>query len=98
MSGPNEDLLLDHEYDGIREYDNPLPAWWVYTWLATVLICFPYVAWFHGMEGRTIQDEYEGELAEFAQAMIAAYGNLEADQDTILRYASRDGGHDGSVL
>ena len=22
------DSLLDHEYDGIQEYDNPLPMWW----------------------------------------------------------------------
>ncbi|QDU66784.1 cbb3-type cytochrome c oxidase N-terminal domain-containing protein [Engelhardtia mirabilis] len=90
MSEPENELLLDHEYDGIREYDNPLPAWWVYTWLATVLICFPYVAWFHGAEGRTIQDQYEQELTDFAQAMIATYGDLDADQDTILRYMQDD--------
>ena len=26
---PQEDRILDHEYDGIREYDNPMPRWWV---------------------------------------------------------------------
>jgi cytochrome c oxidase cbb3-type subunit 3 len=34
----DEDRLLDHEYDGIREYDNPLPRWWV-------LILWVSVAW-----------------------------------------------------
>ena len=27
---PETDRLFDHEYDGIREYDNPMPAWWVW--------------------------------------------------------------------
>lgn len=25
----NQDKILDHEYDGIREYDNPMPRWWL---------------------------------------------------------------------
>ena len=28
-AGADEDRLLDHDYDGIQEYDNPMPRWWV---------------------------------------------------------------------
>jgi cytochrome c oxidase cbb3-type subunit 3 len=34
---PQEDILLDHNYDGIQEYDNPLPRWWVYIFYVTIL-------------------------------------------------------------
>ncbi len=27
MSNDLKDRLMDHEYDGIREYDNPIPLW-----------------------------------------------------------------------
>jgi cytochrome c oxidase cbb3-type subunit 3 len=40
--GPEEDRLLDHEYDGIREYDNPLPRWWVNVFYATILFAVVY--------------------------------------------------------
>ena len=30
--------LTDHAYDGIREYDNPLPGWW--SWLFILCIIF----------------------------------------------------------
>ena len=34
---PDAEKLLDHQYDGIQEYDNPLPRWWVYIFWATIL-------------------------------------------------------------
>ena len=31
-----------HEWDGIEEYDNPLPRWWLYTFYATILWSIVY--------------------------------------------------------
>jgi cytochrome c oxidase cbb3-type subunit 3 len=31
-------LLLDHDYDGIKELDNNLPPWWVYLFYASIVL------------------------------------------------------------
>jgi cytochrome c oxidase cbb3-type subunit 3 len=31
-----------HEWDGIRELDNPLPRWWLWTWYACILFAIGY--------------------------------------------------------
>uniref|UniRef100_A0A832MLW7 C-type cytochrome n=1 Tax=Eiseniibacteriota bacterium TaxID=2212470 RepID=A0A832MLW7_UNCEI len=42
---PEQDRLLDHNYDGIQEYDNPMPGWWVWIFWAT--IAFSVLYWFN---------------------------------------------------
>ena len=37
MSDGDRDRLLSHGYDGIEEYDNPLPGWWVWIFWATIV-------------------------------------------------------------
>jgi cytochrome c oxidase cbb3-type subunit 3 len=32
------DILLDHDYDGIKELDNNLPPWWVYLFYASIVL------------------------------------------------------------
>lgn len=42
---PNQDQpdhLLDHSYDGIQEFDNPMPRWWVYIFWATIVFSILY--------------------------------------------------------
>lgn len=67
----NKDELLDHEYDGIREFDNALPKWWLYGFYFTILFSVVYVVNYHvlpaplwGQPGQ--QAEYEVEVAEAA--------------------------------
>lgn len=31
-----QDVLTDHCYDGIQEYDNPTPGWWTWLFIATI--------------------------------------------------------------
>lgn len=63
----NYDVELDHNYDGIKELDNPLPMWWVWTFLGTIIFAFVY--WLHysiaGAPGQTAQ--LEEQLAMMAQ-------------------------------
>jgi cytochrome c oxidase cbb3-type subunit III len=40
---PNQDRLLEHEADGIREYDNPMPRWWLGTFWVTIVFSILYV-------------------------------------------------------
>jgi len=41
------DELTDHNYDGIQEYDNPIPGWWHVIFLGSVLFSVLYVAVVH---------------------------------------------------
>lgn len=59
-----KDHLLNHEYDGIQEYDNPLPGWWTWMSIGTILFALFYVPWMHNGLGGVLQyDELKAEIA-----------------------------------
>lgn len=61
---------MGHSFDGIEEYDNPLPKWWFYLFLSTVIFSLGYLALypglgnFKGMLGWTSTNQWEAEVAE----------------------------------
>lgn len=60
-----ETIVLDHNYDGIRELDNHLPPWW--TWLFNISIVFAviYMLVYHVFDTLPLQvEEYEISIAE----------------------------------
>jgi cytochrome c oxidase cbb3-type subunit 3 len=60
-------LLLDHDYDGIKELDNNLPTWWVYLFYGCIVFAAVYLVRFEIMGA----DDQETELKkEMAQAKI----------------------------
>lgn len=59
------DVLLDHDYDGIRELDNALPPWWKYGFYVTVVVGVVYLFHFHvSGRGKDPGQEYAAEMAE----------------------------------
>ncbi len=64
----DEPPILQHEYDGIQEYDNPLPGWWVYLFWATIAFCPLYVVHYHFGQGALVADEYAADVRAFEEA------------------------------
>jgi cytochrome c oxidase cbb3-type subunit III len=59
-----ETILLDHNYDGIRELDNHLPPWWVGLFYGTIVFGVFYIANYHFWQWSPLQDdEYQQEMA-----------------------------------
>lgn len=70
------DELLDHDVDGIREFDNDLPRWWLYGFYVTIVIVGAYLLNFHALAtplvgARTNVAEYEADVAAHPKVVSA---------------------------
>lgn len=71
-----------HEWDGISEYNNPLPRWWfwlyVCTWLFGVgyLIMYPGIGDYKGLWGWSSHGQYEEEVAKANQQYGKVYAKF----------------------
>ena len=58
-------ILMQHEYDGIRELDNNLPPWWVWGFYATIIFAVIYIFNFHILRTSDLQIQaYDKEIAQ----------------------------------
>ena len=68
-SQPTTTKTTGHAHDGIEELDNPLPAWWFYMFLITIvwgvgyLIVYPGMGNFAGVIGWTQVGQYDKQVA-----------------------------------
>lgn len=86
------EIILDHNYDGIRELDNKLPPWWVYLFYASIVFAVVYLARFHIFNDYTQDEEYAQEVAtaqlEIEEYKKTAKGLVDANTVELLTDAS----------
>lgn len=73
-----------HVYDGIEEYDNPLPAWWFWKFVGTIvftviyLILFPGLGKFEGVLGWTQEKQWQSQIDAAAEKIDTQYATYHA--------------------
>ncbi|ADY50952.1 cytochrome c class I [Pseudopedobacter saltans DSM 12145] len=81
-----KDLVIEHEFDGIRELDNPTPGWFMYLFYATIIFAVVYLLNFHVFKLGKLQDEEyvaEMEQAEAAKEAFLAKSANRVDETTV---------------
>jgi cytochrome c oxidase cbb3-type subunit 3 len=86
------DVMLDHDYDGIKELDNVLPPWWVYLFYGTILFALVYLVRFHIVgdydQAQEFKNEVELAALENANNITAIPDDMNVDKVTLLTDAT----------
>lgn len=78
-----EELLLDHQYDGIQEFDNPMPRWWVWIFWGTFWFSCAYLFHYWLGNGVSVADDYGEEVKEVAAAQAKEALAQEVSEETL---------------
>lgn len=85
-----EEIMLDHDYDGIKELDNNLPPWWKYGFYLTILVSVVYLVNYHITGTGDLQTvEYNKEIAQ-AKIDVEEFMKNSANNvdETTVKYLS----------
>lgn len=86
MPAYREPQLLEHEYDGIREYDNPTPGWWHAIFLGSIVFSAIYATFWHSSPiSWSILDSLTEEEQAYYGLLFRDLGELKADEPTMLK-------------
>jgi cytochrome c oxidase cbb3-type subunit 3 len=88
-----EIILREHEYDGIQEYDQKLPNWWLFTFYGAI-ICF-VVYWFLYYQTPTMRTDRQRIIAEMTAIQEKKDAELEKtlaslDDQTLINVWAAD--------
>ena len=88
MNDKYEQTPLDHTYDGIQEYDSPLPGWWKWLWAATIIFSgiYFFTAMLLGGQLSPVEEYGRASIAELKRSG----GALKPDATTLLRLLKDD--------
>jgi cytochrome c oxidase cbb3-type subunit III len=87
-NGPDSSGDVDrviHEVDGIQEYDNKLPNWWLYTLYGAIVFAVGYWYWYETLRaGQSPKEAYQVELDRAAAEQAMAIKVGEATPESLL--------------
>ncbi len=80
----------EHEYDEIRELENPVPWWFTLLFLISILFGIIYFVFYHlGTQGKNIYQIYDETTATALNRQFAAIGNLEKNSATLFELMNK---------
>lgn len=83
------DPLTDHDYDGIQEYDNPLPTWWLATFQITIIFAFIYYIHYQFGGGITLAQELDIAMKSI-ESTAAQHAPTETESEDVLAAALKN--------
>lgn len=81
-----KDMLINHEYDGIRELNNPIPAWFMWLFYISIIFAFTYLLNYHVFKLGKLQDEeyvVEMKQAEVDKKAFLAKSANRVDENSV---------------
>lgn len=75
-----KDLERPHVVDGIKEYDNPLPSWWVGLFIFTIIFGCGYMAYYHFGSGSSLEENLHADLSQSQKATETAEQVVHSDK------------------
>lgn len=88
-----ESILLDHDYDGIKELDNRIPPWYNYLFYVTILFGIYYLLNYHVFHtGKLMYEEYDEEMkmAQIKKTELMNSGTLVNENTVTLLTSPAD--------
>lgn len=78
-----DEIISGHEYDGIKELNNPMPKWWLWLFYLSIVFAVIYFVRYHVMHTGALQiEEYENEMSKAALNLKPAT-TLELDETNV---------------
>jgi cytochrome c oxidase cbb3-type subunit III len=95
LYGETDDRIISgHTYDGIKEYDNPMPGWWVWIFVASIVFSVFYWVGIHHLGWiNTYEDDLQASLQELQsirEAHALEHPSFEADEASLAALLEDD--------
>lgn len=86
----HEKNLIEHAYDGIQEFDNPMPLWLTLLLVGTIFFAIGYLAWYHVFDRGVLPAQaWQAEMAVVAEQRAARRAQAaEVDLQALLTDAA----------